>query len=102
MAEKDDQLAEDLRVPVGGFSVSTQLKAQLSGVKKLLETDYSKFKEKKAYRLKKIPDAAYFINYIAVCPNSGLPMALGFTVTTTGYAPQAMLLKDLKPEEVFF
>ncbi|MOA35590.1 hypothetical protein D3C78_1570530 [compost metagenome] len=100
--DHDDGQVVDARVPQGAFTVNTMLKAQLKKVKDVVAEDMSKFKEKKAYRLKKIPDAAYFINYIGVDPNSGLPLALGFVVTTGGHSPQAMLLRDLKPEEVFF
>ncbi|MNI58178.1 hypothetical protein D3C76_26100 [compost metagenome] len=100
--DNNDPELLDNRVPQGAFSVSTQLKAGLKRVKDMVAEDMTKFKEKHAYKLRKIPDAAYFINYIGVCPNSGLPMALGFVVTPGGHAPQPMLLKDLKPEEVFF
>ncbi len=97
----DDELL-DLRIGSDPINDISRLKAQLNKVRARVVEDHSYFKEKKAYRLKGTVHAVYYINYIAVDPRCGLPMALGFIVTTSGATPKEMPLGDLERTEVNF
>lgn len=97
-----DNELQDYRVGIDPLNNVSQLKSNLKKLKTMVAVDYSFFKEKRAYELKKLKDSAYFINYIAVDPRCGLPMALGFIVTPSGMSPKEMLLSDLKRIEVHF
>jgi len=102
--DDDDDLnpSQAIIIPKGVYSESARLKASLKQARDLYNTDVSRFRVGKAYRLKEDKTLAFLIAELGPVPMSRLPAGYGLLVNPQGNpVGRCFLLTDLAEEVLF-